>query len=90
MVASLATISACATSPATKPLPRDSDPIVETKTVERRVCPPELATPTPAKPVRPAGGSLTGDPATLSWVGQLARWGEALWLRLTDARAQCP
>jgi hypothetical protein len=83
-------IGACETSQATKPVPRASDPIVETVTVERQVCPAELLAPVPKKPARPAGGSLTGDPATLGWVGQLASWGEALRLLFTDAAAQCP
>ena len=89
MVAFAATIAACATSPVTKPLPRDADPIVETRTVERRVCPAELLTPVPAKPARTAGGFLEGDAASLDWVGRLARWGEALAARLTDAAKAC-
>lgn len=89
MVASAATIAACATSPVTKPLPRDADPVVETRTVERRVCPAELLTPPPAKPARPAGGFLEGDAATLDWVGWLARWGEGLAARLADAAQAC-
>lgn len=82
-------IAACESSQATKPLPRASDPIVETVTVEHKVCPAELLAPVPAKPVRPTGGMLEGDAATLGWVGQLARWGEALRALFTDAAAQC-
>lgn len=89
MVAFAATIAACATLPVNKPLPRDIDPVVETRTVVRRECPPELLGAVPAKPKRPPGGALDGDEATLGWVGQLARWGESLRLLLVDAARQC-
>ena len=89
MVAFAATTAACATLPVNKPLPRDVDPVVETRTVVRRECPPELLAALPEKPERPAGGVLEGDPATLGWIGQLARWGDKLRLLLTDAAAQC-
>jgi hypothetical protein len=98
MVASAATIAACASSSANKPLATAPDPVVETRTVVRRECPPELLGAIPAKPVRPACGvgretescgALDGDAATLGWVGQLARWGDKLRLLLTDAAAQC-
>lgn len=89
MVASAATIAACATSPVTEPLPRAADPVVETRTVTVRVCPAELLAPAPAKPQRAPGGFLEGDAATLDWVGRLARWGESLAARLTDAARAC-
>lgn len=66
-----------------------SDPIVETRTITQRVCPPELLGPVPAKPARPAGAALTGDAASLGWLGRLARWGDALALLLTDAAQGC-
>ncbi len=82
-------ISACATSRATKPLPRDPDPIVETRTQTVRVCPPELLAALPARPARPAGGSLTGDKPTLDWVGALSRWGDSIAALFGDAAKQC-
>ena len=81
-------ISACATSQATKPLPRDPDPIVETRTITRTVCPAELRQAPLAKPARP-NGWLEGNAAMLAWVGELARWGDALFDRQADAAKQC-
>jgi hypothetical protein len=91
MVASIAMTSACATSSGTKPLPRDPDPIVETRTVVQRVCPAELLAPVPAKPKRPAGdgASLTGDAATLGWIGAIVRWADEIASLLADAKLSC-
>jgi hypothetical protein len=70
-------------------LPRDPDPIVETRTVVQRACPPELLAAPPQRPARPAGGAITGDPATLAWIGQLSRWGDTLAALFADAAGQC-
>ncbi len=83
-------ISACATSRASKPLAADRDPVVEARVKIERVCPAELAEAPAALPARPAGGALEGDPATLAWVGAIARAAADLWQWLTDARAACP
>lgn len=90
MVAFAATIGACATSRETKPLPRAPDPIVETRTVIERVCPPELLGAIATKPVQPKGAVIEAEPETLGWIGALARWGEGLRARLIDAARTCP
>lgn len=83
-------MTACAHSPASKPLPRDPDPVVETRTLIERVCPAELSAEIGQLPKRPAGGVLEGDTATLAWVGAIARAAANLWQQLFDARAACP
>lgn len=80
---------ACTTSQASKPLPRDPDPVVETRVQVERVCPADLAEKPAALPARPAGGVLEGDRATLAWVGAIARAAADLWGRITGARAEC-
>jgi hypothetical protein len=70
-------------------MPRAADPVVEVRTVTTRVCPPELLAAVPAKPVRPAGGSITGDPATIAWFGEAVRWGDSLAGLLADAALGC-
>jgi hypothetical protein len=90
LVAPAVMMTACAHSPASKPLPRDPDPVVETRTVIERVCPVELAEAPAPLPKRPAGGVLEGDQRTLAWVGAMARAAAELWQQLFDARAACP
>jgi hypothetical protein len=55
----------------------------------RRECPAELLAPVAAAPARPAGGFLEGDPATVGWVGALARFAADLRGRLLAAQAEC-
>ena len=81
---------ACVTSPGSKPLPADRDPVVETRVQVERVCSAELSEDIGKLPSRPAGGVLEGDAATLNWVGAITRAAADLWQRLVDARAACP
>lgn len=90
LVAPAVMMTACAHSPASKPLPRDPDPVVETRTLIERACPAELSAEIGQLPKRPAGGVLEGDTATLAWVGAIARAAADLWRQLFDARAACP
>lgn len=70
-------------------MPRAADPVVEVRTVTTRVCPPELLATPASKPVRPAGGSLTGDRATLDWVGAVSRWADGVLSLFNDAAIGC-
>lgn len=82
-------IAACAHSPVTRPLPTAADPIVQTRTVVRVECPTELRGALPAKPPVPAGARVDANAAGLDWIGQLGRWGDGLFARLTDAAKSC-
>ncbi|MDF7776889.1 hypothetical protein P1X14_16650 [Sphingomonas sp. AOB5] len=44
----------------------------------------------PARPAVPAEAVIEGNPAGLSYVGDLAAWAEQLRARLIDAREVCP
>lgn len=89
MVALLAMISACASSPAVKPVPRAADPIVSTRTVTRTECPAELRAAPPVKPQPPIGAAIEGNAAGLDFVAALGRWGDALAALFVDAARQC-
>lgn len=89
MIAFAVMMPACAHSPRSRPLPRDADPVVETRVQVERICPADLAEAPADLPARPAGGVLEGDRATLAWVGAIARAASDLWGRLTGARAEC-
>ncbi len=66
------------------------DPIVETRTVTRLVCPAELSAPTPA-PVPPYAGPAVDVPAELlSWYAAHFLRERLLAARLDDGREQCP
>ncbi|MEO7691270.1 MAG: hypothetical protein ABIS51_18445 [Sphingomonas sp.] len=89
MAACVATLSACASSPAAKPAIAQ-DPIVETKTVRLYVCPEEVTAATPA-PVTPyTGPALDVPPEFLSWNSDHFRRESMLAARLDDARKRCP
>lgn len=90
LIACVVMTPACVSSPGSKPLPTDRDPVVETRVQVERVCPAELSEDIGQLPARPPGGVLEGDAATLGWVGAIARAAADLWQRLVDARAGCP
>lgn len=83
-------MTACATSPASKPLPLDRDPVIERQVRVVRECPAELYQAPTMLPPRPTGGFLEGDAATLEWVGAIARAAGDLFRQWLDARAACP
>jgi hypothetical protein len=70
-------------------MPRAADPVVEVRTVTTRVCPPELLATPAAKPARPAGGAITGDPATIAWFGAVVRWADGVLAMFNDAASAC-
>lgn len=90
LVAPAVMMTACATSPASKPLGLDRDPVIEARVRVERVCPAELADAPAPLPARPGGGYLEGDKATLEWVGAIARGASVLESLLADARRACP
>ena len=79
-----AMLTACATPRAAPP-----DPIVETRTVTRTICPAELLLPRPAKPIPAAGAIVKGNEAGLGFVAALGATVDLLLGRLTDAQAEC-
>ena len=82
-------LSACAASPTERPQVAP-DPVIVTRTEVVRVCPAELISPRPPRPVVPDGAELTGSEAGLTWLTALLGYAGLLEERLTDAAAQCP
>ncbi|RHW17183.1 hypothetical protein D1610_11580 [Sphingomonas gilva] len=82
-------LSACAHSPQARPA-IEPDPVVQTRTVTRTVCPAELLLDIPAQVAMPAGAAIVASDETLAWLS--ARWDREALLeqRLADARAECP
>ena len=85
-----AMLSACAAGSArpTKPLP-PPDPVVEVRTVTRRVCPAELALPAEAAPAPAAGAEVRDNSAGGDWIESLIAWGALGWARLGGAAEAC-
>lgn len=82
-------LHACATSP-TNPPSIAPDPLIETRTVVKTVCPPEVTAALPARPVPPEGALLEGNDAGLGWLSELLVHLGLVEGRLTDAKDQCP
>ena len=83
-------LSACGGSaPKPRSLPAP-DPVIVTRTVEVRVCPPELQAARPARPLVPDGAMVTGNDAGMDWLVQSQAYTALLEDRLDDAAAQCP
>lgn len=90
MAASLATLSACAHSPAT--LDRPAGPAVVTRTdrTVETVCPAELGNPLPARMKLPTGASVSGNDAGMAYMAGRFRREDQLETVIEDARAACP
>lgn len=89
-LASVATLAACAGSPA-KPDPGPApDPVIERQIVVKPVCPPEVRQPLPAEPVMPADAVIEASEDTLRWIGAVFSRAVLLEERLRDARTACP
>lgn len=87
---SAATLHACATSP-TKDGPTIApDPLIETRTVVRTVCPPEITAALPARPVPSADAVVEGNDAGMGWLSALLIHLGLVEARITDAKGQCP
>lgn len=83
---SLAMLSACAGSQAAL---MAADPVVETRTVTRTFCPPELGLAVSPMPEPAPEAVLRGNAAGLRFHAELGAWGRGLADRLADAAAGC-
>ncbi|MEQ1499159.1 MAG: hypothetical protein ABL914_10895 [Novosphingobium sp.] len=63
--------------------------MIQTRTVEVRVCPSELIATRPARPAVPDGAELTGNEAGLGWLAAVLAYTGLVEDRLNDAAAQC-
>lgn len=89
-LASVATLAACAGSPA-RPDPGPApDPVIERRTVVKTVCPAELRQDVPAAPTMPADAVIEASEETLRWLGAVFSRTVLLEERLRDARTACP
>ncbi len=86
---SAATLHACATSlteaPAIAP-----DPLIETRTVVRTVCPPEVTAALPARPQPAPDAIVQGNDAGMGWLSAMLVHLGLVEGRITDAKDQCP
>lgn len=83
-------LSACAASsnkPRSAPTP---DPVIQTRTVEVRVCPPELTAPRPDRPQPGADAELSGNEPGMTWLTELLAYVGLVEDRLADAAEDCP
>ena len=83
-------LPACSSSGADRTVGSAPDPVIETRTVTREVCPAELALPLGERAQPGADAKLTGNEAGMAWLAAiLARLG-LLEDRLRDAAGACP
>jgi hypothetical protein len=82
-------LSACAHSLAPKPTIAP-DPIVETRTVTRLVCPAEVTAASPAMVPDYAGAAIVAPPIYFDWLTEHLRREALLDRRIDDARGSCP
>jgi len=90
LVASVATLAACAGSPEKPDAGAAPDPVIERVVVVKPVCPPELRQNIPAEPVMPADAVIEASEETLRWLGAIFSRTALLEERLRDARTACP
>jgi hypothetical protein len=90
LAASVATLAACAGSPAKPDLGPAPDPIIERQIVVKPVCPSELRQALPAEPAVPADAVIEASEETLRWLGAVFSRAVLLEERLRDAKADCP
>ncbi|WP_448660322.1 hypothetical protein ACPVPU_07370 [Sphingomonas sp. CJ99] len=64
--------------------------MVETRTLREMVCPAELTAPLPDPIPMPEGAAITGDEASLDYVGRRFAREEQLEQRIIDGRSVCP
>lgn len=86
---SAATLHACATWPTERPAVAP-DPLIETRTIVRTICPPEITAALPARPVPSDGAVIDGNDDGLAWLSQLLVHLGLVEARFTDAKGQCP
>lgn len=88
---SSALLTACASGPAApRPIGPAADPVIETRTVERKVCPVELRQDVGAQP-QPADDAVLrhNDPGG-DYLDAIIAWGRRAASLFNDAKAQCP
>lgn len=91
MAASVATLTACAGGPS-KPLDLTAaqpDPVVETRTRTRVVCPDELKTAPASLPAAPADAEVTWNDPAREWFDQVIDVAQAAVDAVRGARQAC-
>mgnify|MGYP007030467734 CR=1 FL=1 len=83
-------LSACSSSGADSTVKSAPDPVIETRTVTREVCPAELALPLGERPQPGADAVVTGNEAGMAWLAAIMARVGLLEDRLTDAAKACP
>lgn len=82
-------LHACATSPTERPAAAP-DPLIETRTVVKTVCPPEVTAALPARPSVPGEAVIQGNEPGLAWLSALIIHLGLVEGRIHDAREVCP
>jgi hypothetical protein len=85
---SAATLHACATSQTKAPV-IEPDPLIETRTIVRTVCPPEVTAALPARPVPPADAVIQGNDTGMGWLSALLIHLGFVESRINDAKELC-
>ncbi len=85
------TLFACASGPeAPKPVGPAPDPVIETRTVERKVCPAELDQDVGAQPQPADDAVLRHNDTGGDYLDAIIAWGRRAASLFNDAKAQCP
>lgn len=82
-------LHACATSRTERPT-AEPDPLIETRTVAKTICPPEVTAALPARPAVPPDAELQGNDAGMGWLSAMLVHLGLVEARLAGAREQCP
>ena len=82
-------LTACASSPAPRPDPQASDPVVTTQVKTVKLCPAELDQPPAGQPAPAADATISYNPSGQDYLARLVAWGQGLAKVLTDAAADC-
>ena len=83
-------LTACASSPASRPAdPSASDPVVTTKVDTVKVCPAELDQAVPDQPTPAADAKVSYNASGQDYLARLVTWGQGLAKVITDAAADC-
>ncbi|MFN3858406.1 MAG: hypothetical protein ACK4RV_11730 [Caulobacter sp.] len=91
LVASSATLTACATSgaePSSLTAPA-ADPVIETRTIVRLTCPDEIWRPLPEEPTPAPDAEVTWNDAGGLWIDGKFERGDAALDALESAQAAC-
>lgn len=83
-------LTACAASRSEPANLLPADPVVETRTVVEKVCPPELSQARPTRPALPVDARLDGNQSGLDWLSATLALLGLLEDRLDDAAKECP